>query len=391
MKTWLMVVVALVVGLGGGFGLAIGRITLWPWDGTGIGEPEYLGVKNASPTVEGKRPRVVLKETKHDFGVMASHKKGSYKFRISNGGDAALTLSKGATSCKCTIAELDKTTLAPGESSEITLEWTGKDFSDKFQQTATINTNDPENSQLSLTVSGQIRTVFNAVPSELVFSNIAAGEPSRSTVRLYCYLYDKFNVTEAKFNDSRWLKFFEVKHRPLTAKELADNKEAKCGYQFEVTVKPGLPMGIFQQQLEVATDLPQIPPCEIAIRGSITSDISVVGPGWDEESTSLSLGTITTDQDVEKTLKLFVRGSHREKVKFKLLSKTPDLLVVEIGNPEKIGNSVTQTSVKIRIPKGSPPADHLGSEQGKLGRILLETNHPNAPQLQILVRFAIQG
>lgn len=391
MKTWLMVIVAMVVGLGGGFGLAIGRITLWPWDGTGIGESELMGVKNTAPTPEGKRPKAVLQETKHDFGVMASHKKGLYKFKISNGGNAPLTLSKGATSCKCTLAELDKTSLAPGESSEITLEWSGKDYSDKFQQTATINTNDPENSQISLTIAGQIRTVFNTAPSELVFSNVTAGEPSRAKVRLYCFLYDQFKVTEAKFTDARWLKFFEVKHRPLTAKELTENKDAKCGYQFEVTVKPGLPMGIFQQQLEVATDLPQIPPCEIPIRGNITSDISVVGPGWDEESTSVSMGTFTSDQDVEKTLRLFVRGSHRDKVKFKLLSKTPELLVVEVGNPEKMGNSIMQTSVKIRIPKGSPPADHLGSEQGKLGRILLETNHPNAPQLQILVRFAIQG
>jgi len=87
-----------------------------------------------------------------------------------------------------------------------------------------------------------------------------------------------------------------------------------------------------------------------------------------------------------------VRGPHRKTVRFKPLTVSPNMLQVEVGPTTEVpGGMVTQTLMKIRIPKGSPPADHLGSEQGRLGRITLETNHPSAPQLQVLVRFAIKG
>ena len=43
----------------------------------------------------------------------------------------------------------------------------------------------------------------------------------------------------------------------------------------------------------------------------------------------------------------------------------------------------------IEIPPGSPTVDCLGSEQGKLGEIILESTHPQVPKLRILVRFAV--
>ena len=44
----------------------------------------------------------------------------------------------------------------------------------------------------------------------------------------------------------------------------------------------------------------------------------------------------------------------------------------------------------VQIPKGSPPVNCFGSDQGKLGQIVLETNHPRMPQLRIPVRFLVE-
>ena len=50
----------------------------------------------------------------------------------------------------------------------------------------------------------------------------------------------------------------------------------------------------------------------------------------------------------------------------------------------------TPSLVVIEIPKGSPPANYLGNQQSKLGEVLLSTTHPEAKQLKLSVRFAIE-
>jgi hypothetical protein len=89
---------------------------------------------------------------------------------------------------------------------------------------------------------------------------------------------------------------------------------------------------------------------------------------------------------------LIVRGSLGKEVKFKVIGIEPGFLQVTLGETTPIGSgAATQTPLTIQIPEGSPPGNHMGSDQGKLGEIILETGHPQTPQLHILVRFAVEG
>ena len=76
---------------------------------------------------------------------------------------------------------------------------------------------------------------------------------------------------------------------------------------------------------------------------------------------------------------------------FKPVKIVPDALSVSLGQRSEINNAVTQTPLEIAIPPGTPAENHLGSEQGKLGQIILETTHPRVPKLRILVRFVVEG
>ena len=70
----------------------------------------------------------------------------------------------------------------------------------------------------------------------------------------------------------------------------------------------------------------------------------------------------------------------------------PAFLKVDLGPTTKVaGRNLNETPVIIRIPKGSPPANHLGTETAKCARIVLETSHPRAPKLLIRVQFAVEG
>jgi hypothetical protein len=130
----------------------------------------------------------------------------------------------------------------------------------------------------------------------------------------------------------------------------------------------------------------------LPVEGSVGSEIAVVGHGWDPDTGILSIGEIAGGAGASRQLMLVVRGPLRREVKFKTQRIKPDVLKVLLGPPHEINNGVVvQIPLRIEIPAGSPPANHLGSEQGKLGEILLETSHPQVPTLRILVRFAITG
>jgi hypothetical protein len=44
----------------------------------------------------------------------------------------------------------------------------------------------------------------------------------------------------------------------------------------------------------------------------------------------------------------------------------------------------------IEVPRGARAVNHLGNDQGKLARVILDTGLPDAPQLQILVRYVVK-
>ena len=52
--------------------------------------------------------------------------------------------------------------------------------------------------------------------------------------------------------------------------------------------------------------------------------------------------------------------------------------------------SVIQIPWTLRIPPDSRPANHLGSQASDLGQIVLETGHPQEPELRVFVRFAVR-
>jgi hypothetical protein len=86
-----------------------------------------------------------------------------------------------------------------------------------------------------------------------------------------------------------------------------------------------------------------------------------------------------------------VGGQHSRDVKLKVVETHPDLIEVKVGETEEtLEANVTKTPIQISIPKGSRPANFLGLEEDRLGKIMIETTHPEAPLIKILVRFAVQ-
>ena len=102
------------------------------------------------------------------------------------------------------------------------------------------------------------------------------------------------------------------------------------------------------------------------------------------------LGTVSGKTGHRSQLFLTARGPHRDAVRPVVREVVPDSLQVTIGAAGEIGDGgVVRVPIEIVIPAGSRPVNHLCTQQGPAGRILLETGHPDTPVLAIPVCVAI--
>ena len=160
-----------------------------------------------------------------------------------------------------------------------------------------------------------------------------------------------------------------------------------------VAVKPGLLQGPIQQELRLKINLAAMPEIGLPIQGIISSNqITLAGHGWDPDTSILTLGRIPRREGLQRRLTLLVPGPSARQVEFKLDHVEPSELRVTVGQRGQPGQGgAVQTPLIIDIPPGSAPANHVGSDQGKLGEIILTTTHPKVPKLRIFVRFVIEG
>jgi len=348
--------------------------------------------ESANPALDGAvadAPRVQVDQPQFDFGNMQRGTTRSHEFTIRNVGKAPLKLRVGATSCKCTLGEVTNKAIPPGESTHVKLEWSAKSDSGPFRQTATIFTNDPLQSQVELTIDGQILATSGVEPPELMFDKLSIDESKTAQVHVMAMLQDELSVTDPQFTDPATREKFDVQIEPV-AREALPNKMARNGVRITVTAKPGLPIGHFNQWLALRTNLPEAEKLEIPIIGRVVGDVSIHGTGWSEDAGALVIGKVKSSDGGKGKVNLVVRGNDAAGVEFAVKSIEPPELTVTIGEPKQLKATLLHVPVEIEVPAGTRPMVHLDTVQGDAGRVVLSTTHPKIKELVLGVRFAVE-
>lgn len=387
---WAAAGIAALVGTGLGAGSALVRSAATPWQ---IGDFRPGGAVD-----DAAGPRVETTETAHAFGTIGTGETGSHEFEIRNAGHGPLTLTKGASSCTCTIADFERSTggdpegtktVPPGASTRIRIQWKGKG-SGPFRQQATIFTNDPRRSEIVFVVSGQVVPAWKAVPETVVFSRLSATTGDAAEVRVYTFGAQPPEDIQASIDHAQAAQFFSLAAVPLLAADLADEPGATGGFRLSVHVKPGLPLGPLRQTISVSFCMPEAIALELPLQATVSGDLALAGAKWDSSLQVLSLGSVSGRTGLRTQLFLVAKGPHRDLVRPIVREVVPAGLQVEIGERKPVGTGGTfRTPLTIVIPPGSPHANHLCSEQAPAGRIVLETGHPDTPTLTVRVCVAI--
>lgn len=349
--------------------------------------------------VSGPAPAAETPETRHAFGTIATGASGGHEFVVRNAGDAPLTLRRGATSCTCTVSDFDEAeggaadgakVVPPGGSTRIRVQWKGKGPGGPFRQQATIVTDDPRRPELVFVVEGVVVPTWKAVPEMIALPTISSSAGGRAVVDVFSYGDQPPRAGEPTVDDPQSSQFLSFATSPLPADAVAAEPGATGGFRLTVDLRPGLPIGLLKRTIRMPFTAPEEVIAEIPLEATVGGDLVLAGPGWDPSRQALLLGTVSGREGLRTRVFLTAKGPHRHEVRPVVREVVPESLQVTIGEGSPIGTSgAVRIPIEIVIPPGSRPANHLCSQQGPAGRIVLATGHPDLPEFTISTCLAI--
>lgn len=219
-----------------------------------------------SGLVVAGQPKVVVDNDYYDFGEALLGSKVTHSFKLQNKGDGLLKIIGVRTSCGCTVAELPKKELKPGESVDVTVTFDTKGRKGRQLQMVSITTNDPSKPTLRLKIGGVVATLITFSPMEKVY----------------------FWNVRRKQGDTKELKIFSTKNIPLKVLEAKPSKDwiavgvkeiqegGKTGALLKVEVKPNAPKGMFLEFIKLKLVADKEIEQELPVRGTILGDVSVM-------------------------------------------------------------------------------------------------------------------
>lgn len=189
-----------------------------------------------------------LEKTFHDWGVISDTTPVEYKFEFTNITDETIRVNISA-SCGCTVGQIEKNVLAPGESTRATAKFDPKGRSGIQTKTVTISITDPPGKYMnaSIALQSDVKALVTLDQPKLHFPDVdhRAGVNGRLAVtgRL-----EGFRVTSVTSQHPN------VKVKVGEPQPLAAGSDTLTRVELEVTVEPGAPIGTLTSQIMINTN-----------------------------------------------------------------------------------------------------------------------------------------
>ncbi|MEN1681589.1 MAG: DUF1573 domain-containing protein [Planctomycetota bacterium] len=400
MKRLILLLVAAAVG--SGVGAAMASLAVGPMEGDQLLGAAPAAVSVAAPSFDAGEPRVAVELQEYNFGSMIRGERQSHRFVVKNVGDGPLTLTPGETTCKCTSFTVDNAVLPPGGSTEAEVTWEAKVSAGPFRQTANLETNDPRQPLVPLSVAGEVLDASDLDPQEFVLGRMGVEDSREVSLVVMTFDDPELEVTatppqpvsdQAGDRDLP----YRVEVAPLPTEELPDPR-AKAGAKVTLIAGPRLPIGPVREWVTLQTNLKSFPSRQVPIFGRVEGDMSIRGRGWSADTGVLALGFIKREQGRSVNLLVSVKGPDAAGAKLSVDEIDPPELLAELGEPRKVRDEVYHWPLKVAVPPGTPPMVRLqtgrlpsGKFQFPEGRVRLASDLPSTPELELGVRFAVEA
>jgi hypothetical protein len=388
MKTWLMAVVCLVLGLAGGLCAAALRVGL-----PTLSDPlDAMAAYRKAALPESQRPKFVVDQESFDFGQVSGLDEPSHTFKVTNKGTAPLTVRPNSTeiqTCKCQVNSIPVEAIEPGVTADVTISLRApvQGTEGRFRHVLPLLTNDPDRPRVELALTGENVVPLVAQPDALVLGRVVPDAEQSYQVFLNT-IQPAVDVAKVDLLDEATAKFFQVTCGPCPPERLLPNMGS--GVVVDVKILPGIPRGPMHQTIRVTTTLEGEKAIEIPVEGEVIGDITVISRRWVSEVDGLYFGRVEQAQGAEGDMDVIVRGDARKEVRVRHVRSVPGYLKVEFNEPvENAAKTAVRWPGKVTIPASSPLDSFQGTESSRAGEIILETDHPDFKEIRVKVSFYV--
>ena len=302
-----------------------------------------------------------------DFGEMKQQQTINTKVTVTNDGAGILLIENVEADCGCTIPTLDKKSLAPGESTDIQIEFNSKKFHGKVIKSVHISTNDPLNSLIDVMITAVVQTplIIDPVNQRIGFSQSLQGE---TVSRRATFTATGGEPLVVSLDEAR-KGLFEVK-----AVNNVDGNPLVAA--IDVTVPADIPAGRQRDNVRVKTNLPEFPTIDFEIQAWVVQELTA----------SPERLTYRFKKDLKQSIRV---APFRKGIEFKVTGAECDLPEIKLEVIETIPNE----EIKILVsgaPIGSDDPRAVNANGRMAGTIKVHTTLKNTPVLEIPVTYMVR-
>lgn len=198
----------------------------------------------------------------HDFGAMEQQESRTVVLTVTNKGAGRLLIEKVEPDCGCTAADMANKDLAPGESTDLKIEFNSKQFDGKVVKSVRIYSNDPTNPVVDVMFTANVRAPLLIDP------------PTRRVGFEICLE----GHTEQKFVTFTATEIPELKIAVGATRSGLFPVQAVNGFRgdprvaaLQVTLPKDMPVGKHRDNVTVTTNVPEMPKVDIELSAWVNS------------------------------------------------------------------------------------------------------------------------
>ena len=154
---------------------------------------------------QGPQPRLHLEQPHYAFGKVPPDRVLAHRFKVTNAGNAPLTILSTAPSCGCTSTVLGKDKLAAGESTELEVTFNTAGQSGLTQKTVQVVSDDPVEPSQTLTFEALVQPTIIAPQEQVVFMDVQPKDRRGATVELASGTDAPLELSSVKLSTAPWL------------------------------------------------------------------------------------------------------------------------------------------------------------------------------------------
>lgn len=211
-----------------------------------------------APAIQG--PRIFCEEPNFDFGAVDNQNTIEHTFVFKNIGDTTLEISSVRPACGCTVADMSEKVIPPGGESHLTARLSLQGRTGPQSKAITINSNDPENPQFRVNMSGTIQQALQVSPDRLIFGQMGPGQEAELFVELIGTSTESFTVQKIETTDERLF---------ATAEVIEEGKRHRISAKIKTTDQSG-PINAV---VRITTDHPARPVIDVPVAANVVGEL----------------------------------------------------------------------------------------------------------------------